>query len=151
MKKIYIAGFDVFCGNAKEIGEKYKEICRKYGFESLYPLDNQCESSIDIFKGNISLIEQADIICANLNNFRGNEPDSGTAFEVGFGFAKGKKLYGYRNNLKSLRDCLGEKDSDGYSVEDFGMCVNLMIGCCCKIIEGDFETCVKSVKRDLTD
>lgn len=40
MKKIYIAGFDVFEPNSIEIGKKYVELCKKYGFIGLYPLDN---------------------------------------------------------------------------------------------------------------
>lgn len=40
MKKIYIAGFDVFEANSIEIGKKYVELCKKYGFIGLYPLDN---------------------------------------------------------------------------------------------------------------
>lgn len=40
MKKIYIAGFDVFEPNSIEIGKKYVEVCKKYYFIGLYPLDN---------------------------------------------------------------------------------------------------------------
>lgn len=40
MKKIYIAGFDVFEPNSIEIGKKYLEVYKKYGFIGLYPLDN---------------------------------------------------------------------------------------------------------------
>ena len=40
LKKIYIAGFDVFMQNSIEIGKNYVELCKKYGFEGLYPLDN---------------------------------------------------------------------------------------------------------------
>lgn len=149
MKKIYIAGFDVFCEDASQRGEELKRVCEKYGFLGLYPLDNQCESGNDIFKGNVGLIDEADIICANLNDFRGSDVDSGTAFEIGYGYAKGKTLYGYRENLKNLRENLGEKDGEGFSVEDFGMCVNLMIGCSCEIIEGNFEDCVKALKENL--
>ncbi|MCD8089552.1 MAG: nucleoside 2-deoxyribosyltransferase [Clostridiales bacterium] len=151
MKKIYIAGFDVFYEDAAKRGEKMKEICRRYGFSGLYPLDNECESSRDIFKGNLSLIDEADIICANLNDFRGKDADSGTAFEIGYGFAKGKSLYGYKNSCLSLREAIGEKDEEGFNVEDFGLNVNLMIGECCKIITGDFENCIKEIKKDFAE
>ena len=55
MKKIYIAGYDVFSDDALKIGEEYKQICSIYGFCGLYPLDNKLSSSKDIFNGNISL------------------------------------------------------------------------------------------------
>ena len=40
MKKIYIAGPDVFKQNSQEIAKKYKQICKDNNFEGLYPLDN---------------------------------------------------------------------------------------------------------------
>ncbi len=145
-KKIYIAGFDVFYSDAVRRGIKYKEICKKYGFEGLYPLDNECTEAKDIFRGNLALIDKADFICANLNDFRGVDMDSGTAFEIGYGYASGKDIFGYTSDISSLREKLGEHDDRGFSVEDFGMCVNLMIGCACvHIVQGDFEDCIKYI------
>ena len=43
MKKIYIAGTDVFEQNSIEIGERYVKLCQKYGFQGLYPLDNKID------------------------------------------------------------------------------------------------------------
>lgn len=93
-QKIYIAGFDVFKDDAIDVGNKYKEICKLYGFVGLYPLDNTFSRSDLIFKGNVGLINESDIIVANLNNFRGQTMDDGTAFELGYGYASGKILYG---------------------------------------------------------
>ena len=45
MKKIYIAGFDVFKPDSIEIGKEYKATCREFGFTGLYPLDNEIQSS----------------------------------------------------------------------------------------------------------
>lgn len=151
MKKIYIAGFDVFYEDAFERGRRLKDICEKYGFKGFYPLDNECDNAAEIFKGNLKLIDESDIICANLNDFRGEDADSGTAFEIGYGYAKGKKLYGYKDNGLSLREVIGVKDKKGFLVEDFGLSVNLMIGECCEIIEGDFEDCIKKVKKDFEE
>ncbi len=145
---IYIAGFDVFSPDAVEKGKALKKICAEYGFEGLYPLDNESSDPRKIFGGNLALINKADIICANLNDFRGQDMDSGTAFEIGYGYAKGKKIFGYTQDISSLRSRIGEYDNLGYSVEDFGMCVNLMIGCACiNIIKGGFEDCIKSVRN----
>ena len=41
MKKIYLAGPDVFLPNAKEHGEVLKDRCLEYGFKGLFPLDNE--------------------------------------------------------------------------------------------------------------
>ena len=35
-----------------------------------------------IYRANVAMIQRADLVMANLNPFRGAEPDSGTAFEV---------------------------------------------------------------------
>ncbi|HIU40102.1 MAG TPA: nucleoside 2-deoxyribosyltransferase [Candidatus Aphodocola excrementigallinarum] len=149
-KKIYIAGFDVFKDDAIKTGDKYKEICKLYGFTGLYPLDNVAFNANDIFKGDIRLIDESDIIVANLNNFRGQTMDDGTAFELGYGYALGKLLYGYMDDDRSMREKIGYKDSEGYNVEDFDKPINLMIAQSTKIVKGDFESCVKRLKRDLT-
>ncbi len=146
MEKIYIAGFDVFCENAFEIGEYYKNICKKYNFIGLYPLDNELETSKEIFLGNINLIEQSDIIVANLNNFRGDTMDDGTAFEIGYGYAKNKLLYGYMDDVRDLITKIGNKDSNGFIVEDFKKPINLMIAESVNIVEGNFEDCIKKLR-----
>ena len=61
-KKIYIAGFDVFKTDPIKIGNKYKKICKLYGFTGLYPLDNELDDANEIFKGDIRLIKESDII-----------------------------------------------------------------------------------------
>ncbi|SAL78713.1 nucleoside 2-deoxyribosyltransferase [Caballeronia telluris] len=89
--RIYLAGFDVFRRNAKDYGEHLKQLCRDRGFVGLYPLDGQVPSLLQrqdaarwIYAANIELIRSADIVMANLDDFRGaGEPDCGTAFEVG--------------------------------------------------------------------
>ncbi len=150
LKKIYIAGFDVFKDDAVSIGNKYKEICKSNGFIGLYPLDNQESNANKIFKGNIGLINESDIIVANLNDFRGQTMDDGTAFELGYAYASGKLLYGYLDDDRSMIEKIGYKDSDGYNTEDFDKPINLMISESTKIVKGDFENCIKRLKLDLT-
>ena len=40
---------------------------------------------------------------ANLEPFRGSEPDSGTAFEVGYALALGKPVYAYLSDAGASR------------------------------------------------
>ena len=87
-----------------------------------------------IFKSNVNLIKQCDIIIANIIPFRGACIDDGTAWEIGYGFALGKKIYGYtKYNKSSLLDItiskfkIGKKQKKYSEVENFGNCVNLMI------------------------
>ena len=138
MKKIYLAGFDVFAPDAVQRGAKMKMMCANTRSSVLYPFDNEANTAQEIFAGNCGLIDSADIVIANLNPFRGAEPDSGTCFEVGYAIAKGKTVYGYVSDARSLREKLGERDENGFSVENFGLPLNLMLACSARIVEGDF-------------
>jgi nucleoside 2-deoxyribosyltransferase len=156
MKKIYIAGFDVFKPQAKQIGNEYKHLCEKFGYKGMYPLDNEIESLWSkqkarefIYKNNIDLIEKCDIVIANANPFRGTELDSGTAFEIGYAKALKKEVILYMDNIldykqkitcKRNEDC----DKDGMSIEDFGLPLNLMFSDC-KMVQGGFEEAMKTL------
>lgn len=163
MKKIYIAGFDVFEPNSIEIGQKYVKLCKKYGFIGLYPLDNVVDFNQDkrkiaqdIFKANVNLINQSDIVIANLNAFRGKEADSGTIWECGYATALGKKVYGYMNQELNYIDTFSTEekkivngsfvDLENRIIEDFDYSINLMIACSIeKMIFGNFEDCLKEI------
>ncbi len=146
MKKVYLAGFEVFAPDAKETGERLKELCRKYGFEGLYPLDNECESAEEIYEGNIALIKSADFVIANVNAFRGFEPDSGTAFEIGYAAALGKRVAAYLSEARPMIEWV--RDDNGYSVEDFGYPVNLMIAMGAEIICGGAEDALRALAKN---
>ncbi len=110
--RVYLAGFDVFRQDAKAHGEHLKQLCRDRGFVGLYPLDGQLPSCLQgeeaarsIYSANVDLIRSADVVMANLDGFRGpGEPDSGTAFEVGFAVALAKPVWGYRSNAETLAE-----------------------------------------------
>ncbi|MGV8664508.1 nucleoside 2-deoxyribosyltransferase, partial [Pseudomonas aeruginosa] len=72
------------------------------------------------------------------NRFRGSEPDSGTAFEVGYATALGKPVYGYVDDAGSYAErirrhapeLIGEdptRDRDGMTLEEFGLPLHLML------------------------
>ena len=102
----------MFRADAVAHGEALKALCARYGFEGLYLLDNALpkqlaeprEQAAWIYRANIGLIERADAVLANLNFFRGAEPDSGTAFEVGYATALGKPVYGYVDDAGSYAE-----------------------------------------------
>ncbi|NVJ52398.1 MAG: nucleoside 2-deoxyribosyltransferase [Campylobacteraceae bacterium] len=161
MRKIYIAGPDVFEQDSRDIGKRYANLCREYGYEGFYPLDNivdfnqeKNKIAIDIYKANKNLIDSCDIVIANLNSFRGKEIDSGTAWECGYATAKGKRVYGYLDRNTSYQEQFpseekmsskdGYIDLNGRMIEDFDYPVNLMIACSVeKIISGTFEDVLK--------
>lgn len=148
MRKIYLAGFDVFAPDAVRRGAALKRMCAEHGFSGLYPLDNEADDPRAIFEGNLALIDEADFVMANLNPFRGGEPDSGTAFECGYAFAKGKRVYGYVSDARTQREKLGAADENGFAVEDFGMAVNLMLGCAAAVVEGGARACLARIRKD---
>ncbi|MBR1939337.1 nucleoside 2-deoxyribosyltransferase [Candidatus Saccharibacteria bacterium] len=145
--RIYIAGPSVFAPNALEIGKRYKEICKEHGFIGFYPLDASGKlDSRGIFRANKSHIDEADIIVADINFFRGSTVDDGTAWEIGYGYAKGKEIFCYLQKEGNLIEKLGRSDENGYSVEDFGNPVNLMIAEAAReIFYGDFEDCIRAL------
>ncbi|WP_304543304.1 nucleoside 2-deoxyribosyltransferase [Sulfurimonas microaerophilic] len=163
MKKIYIAGPDVFEKDSIERGKKLVEICGKYGFEGLYPLDNVVDFSQekhkiarDIYEANVTMIQKADIVIANLNTFRGKEADSGTVWECGYASGLGKEVYGYMDTKSNYIQNFGDDEKfarEGYYVdskermiEDFDHPINLMIACSVKkIIAGEFEDVLKAI------
>ncbi len=162
---IYIAGPDVFELNAIEIGTRYTNLCKQYGFKGLYPLDNKVNFNQDkkmiaqeIFIENKKLIEKADIVIANLNPFRGFEADSGTVWECGYALGLGKDVYGYMDTdidyIDRFKHCEkssfnGQRiDKKKRIIEDFNHPINLMIACSVKkIVAGSFEDVLKSMQQ----
>src|SRR5574343_807054 len=160
MEKIYLAGFDVFYRDAKTRFNRMSTLCELAGYEALIPLDNEITEGLGIsnriYKANIDMIERADGIIANLNAFRGTEPDSGTVFEVGYGVAKGKKIVGYtaitdwkthvagHENTKLIRggalfeSMFSAKPHEKFNIEDFGLPLNLMLAKSIHLVNGDF-------------
>lgn len=159
--KIYIAGPDVFRPDAAEHFAMVRRVCTEHGYTALCPVDG--EGSHDakvIFQNNVALIREADIVIANLNPFRGAEPDSGTIWEVGFACGLGKPVFGYISEPGPLlsrvekhyppiqRQATGIIDRDGCMLENFGLPVNLMIANSVKgIFVGNFESAVQDMKN----
>jgi len=167
LKKIYIAGPDVFEKDAVLIGKELNQLCAKYGFKGLYPLDNEIEftskkeTAQKIYEANVNLIKEADIVIANLNDFRGKEADSGTVWECGYASALGKEVYAYMNNTNTYINRFNEDekhldnevnmmvDNDNKIIEDFDLPINLMLGCSIKkIIQGNFQDVLKELSKD---
>lgn len=138
--RVYLAGFDVFRPDAVEHGRYLKSLCEAHGLEGLYPFDNDIPPAATpavtatlICDANIAMIRRCDAVLANLNPFRGFEPDSGTAFEVGMAVALGKPVWAYFESTGTLREVVPHNeqgfDQWGFQVEDFGLPRNLMLAC----------------------
>lgn len=147
MRKVYLAGPDVFLPDAVAIGARKKELCAKYGFEGLYPFDNEIPSNLHgeridrlIYRANERMIRAADLGICNLTPFRGASADSGTVFELGMLIGFGKRVFGYSNitsdyldRVRALKSGVSNsvenvwRDSNGMMIENFANADNLMI------------------------
>ncbi|SBV96320.1 conserved hypothetical protein [uncultured Eubacteriales bacterium] len=153
-KKIYTAGFDIFHPRRKEHMEEIHRLCEAYGLEPHFQLEAPAggkPAAGEILRMNLERIDACDLVSANLNPFRGLEMDSGTAFEVGYAHARGKLIYGYMDDVRPMVEKLGgERDAEGYTVENFGLPLNLMIACTAKVVQGTLEDCLKAICKDET-
>jgi nucleoside 2-deoxyribosyltransferase len=132
----------VFLPDAIDIGRRKKQLCARYGFEGLYPFDNEASATTGagadrmIYQANTAMMQRADLGICNLTPFRGPSADAGTVFELGLMVGLGKPVLAYTNDAddyanrveafapgsrKSLRD------RHDMTVEDFGNFDNLML------------------------
>ena len=151
MDRIYVAGFDVFYPDWKEKRYfVYQELCSKYGFEmqaQKAAADEGKTLGERIFLKNIHYLDNCEYVVANLNTFRGMEPDSGTCFEIGYAYALGKKIYGYLDDGRTMLEKGGARaDAKGFTGEDFDLPVNLMLGCSMTVVTGDLEHCLRVIR-----
>jgi nucleoside 2-deoxyribosyltransferase len=146
--RIYLAGPEVFLADARAIADAKRDLCARYGFIGVSPVDNELnvaglpkrEAALRIAATNEDAIRSSNLLIANLTPFRGPSADVGTAYELGFAVALGLPTFGYSNAPGSLLERTrkefggirqrptGEfEDADGMVIEDFGCFDNLML------------------------
>lgn len=136
-RAIYLAGPEVFLPDALELGERKKEVCRRYGFTGVFPLDVPTVDASDakeplaleVFDTCVEMMRSCDLVVANLTPFRGVSMDVGTAVEIGYMFASGKPVYGYTNVIQHYGQRVAEAfpgSTERELVEDFDLVDNLM-------------------------
>ncbi len=145
MPVVYLAGPDVFLPNPVTRAEAMRRICRRHGLEAISPLDPVPGQRSDpaiagdphaLAARNEVHIRRCDAILANLTPFRGPGADPGTAYEIGFGRALGRPVFGYAtvagdhaSRVRALPGSSSTRDASGLAIEDFGLFENLMISC----------------------
>ena len=153
--KLYLAGPDVFRPDASAWAGQVRELCRAAGHEALIPLEGDVlATAAAIYRSNLQFIAEADAVLANLNPFRGAEPDSGTCVEIGYALALGKPVIGYADDLRPLRERLQAsgpdddgrwRDAAGHAVEDFGLPLNLMLAVPLQMVQGGIDAALAMV------
>ena len=169
MLYLYLAGPGVFLEDAIAYGAarkaRIRELTEHQGWpvavEGLYPLDNEIadfaparDTGLRIYRANMSQIDRADAVIANMVRFRSPSMDVGTAFEMGVARGMGKPVFGYYDavpfygaadfgegsesfalppyaarvaDFYDLEALQPDKDPDGLHVEHFDMTDNLML------------------------
>ena len=133
--KIYLAGPDVFRKDSRKYLENLVNIVEASGNIGIAPIIElpngltKCEQSEFIFDLIVSKINEADVIMANMEPFRGPDVDSGTAFEMGYMFGHRKIVYGYSYLANfTLKEITTDTANTMFPiVEDLGNYANLML------------------------
>lgn len=165
--RIYLAGPERYAKDGAEKLAVMKALCEKYGFEVYSPLDwaegvTEIETdspytrAVNLFDNFQQHVRNADVIIANLNDYRGYECMNDASFECGMGFQLGKKLYAYMDDTRPMIERIpnygeakGYKDMTGSDVENFNYPLNLMFSCSMKIFEGAFENVIEAIAEDI--
>jgi nucleoside 2-deoxyribosyltransferase len=162
---IYIAGPECFYVNGYDsLGAMRKE-SEYYGCKVTLPNDNPLnldhedlrKNADEIFVNCANSMNQSTAIIADLETFRGCEPDGGSIYEIGMAYARGIRCYGYTRDLRNmvhkyplavLKDGV-VYDHDGrelpYQNLPFSPCV---MGSC-KVIEGNYSDCLQQMIADI--
>ena len=107
---IYIAGPECFYVNGYDsLGAMRKE-SEYYGFEVTLPNDNPLnlehedlrKNADEIFENCAKSMNASTVIIADLETFRGCEPDGGSIYEIGMAYARGIRCYGYTRDLRNM-------------------------------------------------
>ena len=141
---IYLAGPGVFRPDARAYGEQLKSLARDHDLLGLFPLDNEIphhgtkhQIAAAIFKANVAQIDRCHAVVADISPFRGPNMDPGTAWELGYAHAAKKPIFAWSSDdrllhARTLALCEIDhegRDRQGFTIEDFDLAENLMIGC----------------------
>jgi nucleoside 2-deoxyribosyltransferase len=105
MTKIYLAG-PLFTLAEQDFNAELARFLEGQGFEVWLPQEHEPRSKTAkaIFDMDVEALDWADIVVACMD---GPDPDSGTAWECGYAYAKGKPIVGYRTDFRIGGDTQG--------------------------------------------
>jgi nucleoside 2-deoxyribosyltransferase len=105
MTKIYLAG-PLFTLAEQTFNSELARFLESEGFEVWLPQEHEPRSQTAraIFRMDVAALDWADTVVACMD---GPDPDSGTAWECGYAYAKGKAIICYRTDFRVSGDTKG--------------------------------------------
>ncbi len=164
---LYIAGPECFYTRGYDLWWAQRRLAEYHGFKVVLPTDASLKldypdlrlNAKEIFEDLRVRVKRTSAIIADLEFFRGCEPDGGTLFEIGMIYAKHGRCYGYTRDIRPMvHKNQGARLLDGVVVDQAGwlhpygelpFCPSL-IGST-KIVEGGFEDCLQTMMRDIDE
>lgn len=106
-KKIYLAG-PLFSEAEKNFNEQLTEKIESAGYDVFLPQRDSTDTknmrkeqdAAELFRRNSEAIDRADLVIAILDG--GSDVDSGTAWEIGYAYAKNIPVMGLRTDFRTL-------------------------------------------------
>lgn len=144
MSKVYFAA-PLFNEGEKHINLKLTEVLEEAGYSVFLPQRDsgempemggvaESEKAAKIFSADIAAIDAADILFMMLD---GRVPDEGACVELGYAFAKGKRCYGIRSDVRAA---------------ERGLELNPMLtGCFSAIIDARTQSLTNALAHFLTE
>lgn len=100
--KLYLAA-PLFTSAERMFNVRLKTALQAYGYEIWLPQEQEPRdlTAQSIFQKDVEGIDWADTVVACMD---GPDPDSGTAWECGYAYGKGKPVICYRTDFRNCRD-----------------------------------------------
>lgn len=166
-ESLYIAGPEVFYPNGTKLLLAMRRKAEALGFGVALPNDNVLKldhedprrNADSIFANCADSINRSTAIVADLEAFRGAEPDGGTIYEIGMAYARGLRCYAYSRDMRPAAQKYAAAVLKGgvlYDLEGrvfpypdlpYSPCI---VGSS-KLIEGDLDACLCALKQDIDE
>jgi nucleoside 2-deoxyribosyltransferase len=168
MRRVYIAGPDLFYRASWSSHVAHvADLCAAHDITPCFPIAGEPASGAGvtepgtpddaaaIYRSCMDLIRSCDGVIANVNPFRGFEPDSGTVFEIATARSVGLPVVGYRAPQAPRRGAFSPRPdgsfvyADGSFCEQFGFPghLNVMVAMSLDVIESNVEGAVREMAR----
>jgi nucleoside 2-deoxyribosyltransferase len=105
MTMLYLAG-PLFTQAEQQFNAALARFLENKGFEVWLPQEHEPRNHTPagIFQMDVEALDAADIVIACMD---GPDPDSGTAWECGYAYARGKPIVGYRTDFRIAAETPG--------------------------------------------